>query len=270
MPANAVFTNKVAVITGASSGIGRALAVQLADAGARLALSDINAQGLEETRRLCGESYEVKTYRVDAANREQMFAHADEVERDFGGAHFVFNNAGATVVGTVLNTSIEEYEWQLNLNMYGVLYGTKAFLPVMLAQREGCIINISSIFGLLAFPAQSAYNMSKFAVRGLTECLWQELEGTGVRAISVHPGGIRTNIEKAGRRSRAAGTVEETFSSRVDQLLRTPPEECAADIIAGIRRGKHRILTGHMSRRALWLTRLLPDSYPRILRLLTR
>ncbi len=113
-----------------------------------------------------------------------MFAHADDVKRDFGTAHLVVNNAGATVVGTVEHLSIEEIEWQLGINLWGVIYGTKAFLPMMLAQREGCIVNISSVFGLVGFPLQSAYNISKFGVRGLTECLWSELDGhRGARSV---------------------------------------------------------------------------------------
>src|SRR5437764_10339612 len=108
---------------------------------------------------------------------------------------------------------------------------------MMLAQREGCIVNISSVFGLLGFPAQGAYNMSKFAVRGLTECLWAELEGTGVRAVCVHPGGIKTNLERAGRRVRSAGPEEENFSALAAKTLLTPPEDCAADIVRGVRNG---------------------------------
>lgn len=263
-----MFKQKVVVITGAGSGIGRALAVQFAEAGARLALSDISAAGLNETLKRLPPGTEARSYQLDASDRAAVFAHADQVQRDFGTAHYVVNNAGATVVGTVVNTSIDEYEWQLNLNMYGVLYGTKAFLPMMLAQREGCIVNISSVFGLLAYPAQSAYNMSKFAVRGLTECLWQELEGSGVRAVCVHPGGIKTNIERAGRRVAQAGPQEEAFAGQAEKMLVTPPEHCAADIIAGLRKGRRRILTGHLSRRIFWLTRLLPNHYPAILKLL--
>jgi len=265
-----IFNNKVVVITGAGSGIGRALALDLAGRGARLALSDINQAGLTETLKLLPASCEARGYPLDAASCEAMFAHADEVKRDFGTAHVIINNAGATVVGTVANTSIDEYEWQLNLNLFGVLYGTKAFLPTFLEQREGWIVNISSIFGLVAFPAQSAYNMSKFAVRGLTECLWQELEGTGVQAVCVHPGGIRTNIEKSARRCKAAGELEEKFSALADAMLLTPPEQCAADILDGMERGKRRILTGNKSSTMFWLSRLLPNSYPRVLKLFTQ
>jgi len=174
--------------------------------------------------------------------------------------------AGATVVGTVAHLSIEEIEWQLGINLWGVIYGTKAFLPMMLAQSDGCIVNISSVFGLVGYPAQGAYNISKFGVRGLTECLWNELEGTGVRAISVHPGGIKTNIEKAGRRCAAAGEEEARFSALADKLLQTSPDECAADIIAGIERGKKRIITGNRSSTLFWLSRLMPNAYPAILK----
>ena len=174
------FTGRVVVITGAASGIGRALAQQLAARGARLALSDINAEGLRETLNSLSPVGEARTYLVDVSKRDAVFAHADAVKHDFGTAHFVINNAGATVVGTVAHLSIEEIEWQLGINLWGVIYGTKAFLPMMLDQREGCVVNISSVFGLVGFPTQGAYNISKFGVRGLTECLWSELDGTGV------------------------------------------------------------------------------------------
>ncbi|MBK9520073.1 MAG: SDR family oxidoreductase [Rhodocyclaceae bacterium] len=261
-----MFKDKVVVITGAGSGIGRALAIQFAEAGSRLALSDINDAGVAETIAMLPAGGETRGYKLDASSWEAFLAHAEDVKRDFGTAHVIINNAGATVIGTVAHTSIEEFRWQLDLNMYGVLYGTKAFLPMMLDQREGWIVNISSVFGLLAFPTQSAYNMSKFAVRGLTECLWQELEGSGVQAVCVHPGGIKTNIERAGRRVKAAGSEESTFAEMADKMLLTPPEECAADIISGMRAGKKRIITGNKSTTMFWLSRLFPNAYPAILR----
>ena len=265
-----VFANKVVVITGAGSGIGRALAQQLATRGARLALSDISAAGLAETMRSLPAGTDARSYAVDVSSRQAVFGHAEDVKGDFGTVHFVINNAGATVVGTVEHLSIEEIEWQLGINLWGVIYGTKAFLPMMLAQREGCIVNISSVFGLVGFPTQGAYNISKFGVRGLTECLWSELEGTGVRAVCVHPGGIRTNIEKAGRRCAASGAEEAAFDGLAEKLLLTPPEKCAADIIAGVERGRKRILTGHKSTTLFWLSRLLPNAYPAILRALAK
>ena len=269
-----MFKDKIAVVTGAGSGIGRALAIQLAKEGAWVALSDINQQSLDETVSLITAgsgaktnlTSRVQTYQLDVSSREAVFAHAEAVRNDFGAAHFVFNNAGVTVVGTVEHTSIEEFEWQLGINMWGVLYGTKAFLPIMLAQREGCIVNISSVFGLLSFPTQGAYNMSKFAVRGLTECLWSELEGTGVRAVSVHPGGIKTNIANMARRCKAADTTEESFTKGADKLLSTPPAECAADILNGVRKGRRRILTGNKSSTMYWMSRLFPNSYPALIK----
>lgn len=271
-----MFNDKVIVITGAGSGIGRALAVQLAQAGARMALSDINKSGLDETLRMVPDNtftghsrLMAKGYLLDVSSKDAVFAHAEEVKRDFGTAHFVFNNAGAGLLGTVAHTSVEEFEWQIGINMWGVLYGTKAFLPMMLNQREGCIVNISSIFGLLSFPTQAGYNMSKFAVRGLTECLWSELDGTGVKAICVHPGGVKTNIESNGRRVKAAGAEEDAVVGLAGKSLLTPPEECAADIIKGIRNGKRRIITGNKSKILSWMPRLLPDMYPALLKRLT-
>ncbi|MFA5939956.1 MAG: SDR family oxidoreductase [Sinimarinibacterium sp.] len=263
-----MFRDKIAVITGAGSGIGRALAVQLAAEGARLALSDVNRAGLADTLRALPKHCEARNYELDVSKREAFFAHAADVQRDFGAPHFVFNNAGATLVGAFSHLTIEEIEWQLGINLWGVIYGTKAFLPAMLAQKEGCIVNMSSVFGLLSFPMQSAYNVSKFGVRGLTECLWSELEGTGVRAVCVHPGGIKTGFDKAGRRCAAAGAEEDRFLGLAEKLLTTPPEECAADILDGVRRGRKRVVTGNKSTTMFWLSRLFPNSYPTLLKLL--
>jgi short-subunit dehydrogenase len=151
-----------------------------------------------------------------------------------------------------------------------VIYGTKAFLPMMLAQSQGWIVNVSSVFGLVGYPAQGAYNISKFGVRGLTECLWNELEGTGVRAVCVHPGGIKTNIEKAGRRCAASGEEEARFSVLADKLLQTTADRCAADILNGIERGKKRIITGNRSTTLFWLSRLLPNAYPAVLKVVAQ
>jgi NAD(P)-dependent dehydrogenase (short-subunit alcohol dehydrogenase family) len=263
------FTGKVAVVTGAGSGIGRALARQLAAKGARLALSDVNAAGLEATVLTLAPGTDVRSYALDVSSREAVFEHAAAVQRDFGAAHYVFNNAGATVVGTIAHLSIDEIEWQLGINLWGVIYGTKAFLPLMLAQREGCIVNISSVFGLVGFPLQGAYNISKFGVRGLTECLWSELDGTGVRAVCVHPGGIKTAIDKAGRRCAAAGVEESTFDIMAADMLVTPPEDCAADILAGVAGGKRRVITGNKSTSLFWLSRLVPNSYTGLLKKLS-
>ena len=264
-----VFAGKVVVVTGAGSGIGRALAQQLSTKGARLALSDLNVKGLDETLGSLAAVAEARGYPLDVSSRESVFTHAEEVQRDFGTAHCMINNAGATMIGTIEHMTIEEIEWQLGINLWGVIYGTKAFLPMMLAQSEGCIVNISSVFGLVGYPAQGAYNISKFGVRGLTECLWTELEGTGVRAVCVHPGGIKTAIDKAGRRCAASGVEESTFDVMARDMLITPPEDCAANIIAGVERGRRRIITGHKSTSLFWLSRLMPNTYPRLLKALS-
>lgn len=261
-----IFCGRVAVITGAASGIGRALAQQLAARGAHLALSDINPTGLDETVQSLPAGTIFHAYPLDVSNREAVFGHAAAVRRDFGTVHFVFNNAGATVVGTIAHLAIEEIEWLLGINLWGVIYGTKAFLPMLLEQNQGWIVNISSVFGLVGFPTQGAYNIAKFGVRGLTECLWSELDGTGVRAISVHPGGIKTNIERAGRRCAAAGAEEANFEMLAERMLLTTSDECAAEIIDGIVRGEQRIVTGYRSAALNWLSRLFPSAYPALLK----
>ena len=258
------FRDKVVVITGAASGIGRALAQQLAARGARLALSDVDAERLEETRTSLPQGTEARIYALDVSDRQAVFDHADDVRRDFGTAHYIINNAGVTLIGTVEHCTIEEIEWLLGINLWGVIYGTKAFLPMMLAQDEGCIVNISSVLGMVSFKTQSAYNISKFGIRGLTECLWSELDGTGVRAVSVHPGGIRTSLDTEGRMCAAAGDDEAFFYPSTKKLLTTPPEKCAEKIIAGIERGKKRIVTGNTSLSTWWLSRWLPNSYPAV------
>lgn len=263
--------NQVVVVTGAGSGIGRELAIQLARKGARLALSDIDERDLAETAALLPTGVEPRCYRLDVGNNADVLAHAAVVERDFGAVDIVINNAGVTVIGTVEHLTVEEIDWQLGINLWGVIYGTKAFLPGMLVRRSGCIVNISSIFGLIGVPCQSAYNISKFGVRAFTECLWSELEGSGVRALSVHPGGIRTHIGKAARVCAAADETEQRLIDGVfERLLTTPPEVCAAAIVAGIERGQRRVVVGNFSRRTWWLARLLPNSYPVILRWLLK
>jgi short-subunit dehydrogenase len=264
------FKNKVVVITGAGSGIGRALAQQCAARGAQLALSDINADALAETLTTLPAGTKAKSYVVDIAKRESMFAHAADVQRDFGTAHYVINNAGVLMTGTFDHMSLEEIEWQLNINLWGVIYGNKAFLPMLLAQREGCIVNISSTLGLVGLPIQSAYNIAKFGVRGLTEALWSELDGTGVRAVCVFPGGIRTNLDKGGRMCAKSGAEEARYAGLAEKIQTTTPTDCANQILDGIERGDLRILPGNKASTLDWLARFLPSSYPKVLKMMSR
>jgi len=259
------FKNKVAVITGAGAGIGQALAVAFANEGARLALSDIDETGLARTKTLLPAGTEVRTYHLDVTSEAAVFAHAEDVLRDFGTAHLLFNNAGSALLGTFEHQSLDEARWLVDLDLWSVVYGTKAFLPAMRRQNEGWIVNISSIAGLIGMPALNTYNVVKFAVRGLTESLWAELEGSGVQAVCVHPGGIKTNIERSSRRCSNAGVLEDRMDAANKKILVTPPEKCAADILAGLKTGKRRILTGRRSSTIDWIARLLPNSYPRLM-----
>jgi NAD(P)-dependent dehydrogenase (short-subunit alcohol dehydrogenase family) len=261
-----MFQGKVAAITGAGSGIGRALALGLAPLGARLALSDINPMTLAETMQLLPTGVDARSYPLDVSSREAVFRFAADVQRDFGAAHFIFNNAGTGVFATVENVEIEEIEKVLNINLWGTVYGTKAFLPIMLAQKEGCIVNISSGFGLLAAPCQAAYCMSKFAVRALGETLWHELLGTGVRAVVVHPGGINTNIAQNSLRAKHTGPLEQKLMKTVGGKLITTPQDCAGQIIRGLQSGKKRLLVGAGAKATLRLVRLLPNNYGVVLR----
>ena len=261
-----MFKRKVVAITGAGSGIGRALALELARQGARLALSDVNQAALDESIALLPSGVEARAYAVDVSSRDTVFRFAADVKREFGAVHVVVNNAGTSVIASVEHLTLDEIERVLNINLWGVIHGTKAFLPIMLGQREGCIVNMSSVFGLVAVPAQAAYAITKFAVRGLTETLWQELEGTGVRAVLVHPGGINTRISNNALSARNEGDYERRLSQAFSGQMTTTPEDCARQIAAGLSRGGRRLLVGNGAHAIHWISRLFPDTYGTFMR----
>jgi NADP-dependent 3-hydroxy acid dehydrogenase YdfG len=238
------FHGKVCAVTGAGSGIGRGLGLQLASEGARLALSDVNEENVRATVDACRrQGVEAEAYRLDVSDRAAVFAHADEVKERFGAVNLIVNNAGVAMASTVEETSIEDYEWIMGINFWGVLYGTKAFLPHLIASGDGHVVNISSVFGLIAVPSQSGYNAAKFGVRGFTEALRQEMAIAGhpVGVSCVHPGGIRTSIVRSARISDGD---QEEMAADFERLARTSPESAARTILKGVKRDSAKILIG--------------------------
>jgi short-subunit dehydrogenase len=259
---------KVAAITGAGSGIGRATAVLLARNGCNVALSDVNEQGLAETERVCRElGVQVRAAKVDVAKREQVHAWADSVAKELGAVHVVVNNAGVALGATIEDTSYEDFEWLMNINFWGVVHGTKAFLPHLRAAGEGHIVNISSVFGLIAVPTQGAYNAAKFAVKGFTEALRQELEveGSPIGVTSVHPGGIKTNIARAARTVPRKGWVDASSTAQMEKAFATTPDQAAADILSAIVKNRRRQLIGKDAIVIDLMQRLMPQLYQRVL-----
>lgn len=246
------FKNKVAAITGAASGMGRTLALELARRGCHLALSDVNEAGLAETAQLATKlGVKVTTAKVNVAKRDEMVAWADQVVRDHGKVNLIFNNAGVALGAFLETVKPEDFEWIMGINFWGVVWGTQAFLPHLKKAGEGHIINTSSLFGLLALPTQGTYNSSKFAVRGFTEALRQELdlENCGVSATCVHPGGIRTNIARDARMDNSitakTGSSAEAAKRRFDKMLNTTTAESAAlQILRAVEGSKRRVLVG--------------------------
>jgi NAD(P)-dependent dehydrogenase (short-subunit alcohol dehydrogenase family) len=259
------FKDKVAVITGAGSGIGQALAIELARAGAQLAISDINLENVAATAQQCAAlGAKVKHYQLDCGNRDAIYAHADEVMRDSGKVHLLINNAGVAVNATVRELTDEDFHWLMNINFWGMVHGTKAFLPYLTASGDGHLVNISSIFGMIGVPKQSAYNAAKFAIRGFTEALRQELilEKAPVQVSCVHPGGIKTNIAKAAR--KGPSDADKDISINFENFARTTASQAANIILRGIKRNKPRIFVGMDAKVIDLLQRLLGAGYQNI------
>lgn len=255
-------SGRTAVITGAGSGIGRAMAQRLARHGCPVAICDWNEEDLHETAATIDGPLLVR--RLDVRDRGGQMAFAAAV-KEWAPAPLgmVFNNAGVTVSQSAAEAAPEDDEWVIDVNLWGVVHGTRAFLPILLAQDAGAIVNVSSVFGLIGFPTQSAYCASKFAVRGYTESLRHELRQTGVRAIAVHPGGVATKIVEHARfhvddrGNRDHSVLRREFRS----LARTSPEKAAEIIHAGVERGRDRILVGPDAAFLSLLTRLAPVRY---------
>jgi NADP-dependent 3-hydroxy acid dehydrogenase YdfG len=251
------------VITGAASGIGRSLARRLAGFGSPVAIADIDEDGLKQTARsLRGD---VLTRVLDVRDAQDQKRFADEVSdwltRPLAA---VFNNAGVAVASSVLDSDPADDEWLRQINFEGVVNGTRAFLPLLVGQDEGVIVNTSSVYGLAGVPYQSAYCASKFAVRGFTDALRQELRGTGVSAVTVHPGGVQTNIARNARVRKdpeGLGRSREQLVSEFESILMTTPDKAAEIITRGVERGKARILVGPDAYLFDTLARVTPTHY---------
>ena len=265
------FQGRVAAITGAASGIGRSLAVQLAQRGCHLAISDIDEVGLAETAGLADlAGVKITTQRLDVADRDAIHAWADRVVTDHGKANIIVNNAGVALAATVDGMSYEDLDWLMGVNFDGVVAGTKAFLPHLKAAGEGHVVNISSVFGLLGIPSQSAYNAAKFAVRGFTEALRLELdiEDCGVSATTIHPGGIKTNI---ARNARIDMSVQDIGQDPIDaeqgfeRLFITSPKRAAQVIVKAIEKDKRRAMIGPDAHVINLAAKLPPAMYQRVI-----
>ncbi len=257
----------VAVITGAASGIGRALALRLAQEKiGGIAIADVNENGLNETFELVEKlNVPVSAHVVDVSKLEEVERFKDEVLAKHSRVTHLINNAGVGLFGSFEQISLEDFEWLMNINFWGVVYGCKTFLPVLKQQESAHIVNLSSVFGFIAPPEQTAYCASKFAVRGFTESLKHELAGTSVKVSSVHPGGIKTNIARNSRLGKDTPEKYKTQGAKFfDQVAQTTAEQAAETIVRGIKKDNSRILIGKDAHAISYIHRIFPKSYLKI------
>lgn len=274
------FNGRVAAITGAAAGMGRALAIALAREGCHLALADKNLAGLEQTAQLARAAtllpVGISVRELDVADRAAMFAWAADSATEHGAVHLIFNNAGVALSSTVEGMDPADLEWIMGINFWGVVHGTQAFLPYLKQAGTGHIINTASVFGLFSQPGMAGYNASKFAVRGYTEALRQELDlqGTGLSATCVLPGGIRTDIARTSRiRDNMNGFLIENEQQARDDFEKffiTSAEQAAKVILQGVRKNRRRVLIGRDAHAIDWLIRLLPAAYQALVVLASR
>lgn len=260
------FAGKIAVVTGAGSGIGRALAVELARSGARLAISDVDADGLAQTESMIERiGAPVRADRLDVTEREAFLAYADAVNAHFGVVHQIYNIAGIAFLGDVEASPFKDIEKVMDVDYWGVVNGTKAFLPHLIASGDGHVVNMSSMFGLLGVPGQAAYTSAKFAVRGFTEALRQEMAIAGhpVAVTVVHPGYVKTAI--ATNAGHVEGLDKEAGVRVFNKVAITSAERAARIILKAVRRKKGRVVVGPDAMAYALLVRLAPTGYQRIL-----
>ncbi|MEA3053155.1 MAG: hypothetical protein QOG72_2058 [Sphingomonadales bacterium] len=260
---------RTAVITGAASGIGRGTAQALAKRGCNLAIADLNEEGLAETAALAETlGVKVSRHRLDVASKEAVAALPEAVLAAHGRADLLFNNAGVAIGGTFEQVAEEDFDWLMEINFWGVVRMTRAFLPLLRSSDRARIVNVSSIFGIIAPPGQTAYCASKFAVRAFSESLRRELEAEGAKigVTVVHPGGVNTSIARNARPPRGINDIDlDAQKQRFEKFLRMPPERAGEIIVAGVEKGRPRVLVGNDARFMAVVERMAPVSYWKIL-----
>jgi len=262
-----VLKDRVAVITGAAGGIGRGIALALAKRGCHLALADIDEAALAKTAaEMAAKGVKVSQYRLDVSDPAAIAAFPARVAADHGGVDLLFNNAGVAIGGTFEQVSAADFEWLFSINFWGVVRMTRAFMPLLHASQEARLVNISSLFGLIAPPGQTAYAASKYAVRGFSNALRHELQDTKIGVTVVHPGGIATSIAKNARIASGIndGDVERE-RRKFQAFLKMPPEQAGETIVRAVERRKGRILIGNDAKAASLIERLFPVSYWKII-----
>ena len=257
------FKGRTAVITGAGSGIGAALAAALAARGANLALADINEARLQEVAdALKSNEIKVTTQKVDVADKDQIAAFAEAVQREHGAVHGLFNNAGVALGGTFDRVKVDDFEWLMNINFYGVVRMTRAFMPLLKQADMAQLVNVSSIFGIVAPSGQTAYSSAKFAVRGFSNALMHELEGTSIGVTTVHPGGVNTRIAEDAKKPEDMTDAElAAVKKMAKEGLVMPPPEAAEIILRGVERRLPRVLVGKDAHTLAILERIFPIKY---------
>lgn len=259
------YNNQVAVITGAASGIGKTLALKLAGKGCNVALADKDLGGLEILKpQIEAKGVECFIASLDVSDNEAFIVFAQQTNEKFNRIDMLFNNAGVSLIDSVENQTLEDFHWLMNINFWGVVHGTNAFLPYLKASPSAHIVNISSLFGLLSLPLQSAYNSSKHAVKGFTEALKMEMAGTNVAVYCVHPGGIKTNITNNAKVSTNAVPKSQLIAD-FNKLAKTTAEQAADIILAGVEKKQRRILVGGDAKLLDRIARWFPSSYEKIL-----
>ena len=254
--------DRVAIVTGAASGIGRAVATSLARRGCNVALVDRDADGLAETAALLPSGIRVSRHTLDVGDVAAIAALPASIEAEHAHVDILVNNAGVAIGGTFEQVAAEDFDWLFSINFHAVVRLTRAFLPLLKASDDARLVNVSSLFGLIAPPGQTAYVASKFAVRGFSESLRHELATTSVGVTVVHPGGVATSIARSARSPAGVDPAEaERERTSFEAFLKMPPAEAGETIVAGIERRRARIIVGNDAKLAALIERIAPVGY---------